>query len=93
MFQATQVKHAHAAILPAAHEHIHTLRAEAHVVDLLVVSDKLRLCGQGRDIPDRAGCVYTGSDDEAGRDGIPIQRRQWGCVVRCLGVGQKGQWC
>lgn len=43
MLQTSEIKHAHATILPAADEDVHTIGTEPNVVDLLVVGDQLRL--------------------------------------------------
>jgi len=43
VLEAAQVEHAHAAVGAAAHEHVDAAGAEAHVEDLFVVRDQLRL--------------------------------------------------
>lgn len=45
MLQASQVKHAYTTIGAAADEDVHTICTEADIIDLLVVSDELRLGG------------------------------------------------
>ena len=67
MLQASEVEHADAAVLAAADKDVDALGTEAHVVDLLVVRNQLRLGRQRRDVPYRAGGVDAGGDDEAGR--------------------------
>ena len=65
MFKTPQVKHPYTAISPAAHEHINTISTKSNVKDLFIVSDKLSLGRQSRNIPYRAGCVDARSDDQA----------------------------
>ena len=93
VLQAAQIKHAHAAILSAAHKYVDALSAETHVVNFLVVSNQLRLGRERRYIPDCARSIDARSDYETRGDGIPVQRRQWGRVVGGLGVRQKRQRC
>lgn len=81
MLQTAQVKHAHAAVLPAAHEYVNALSTETNVVDFFVVSNQLRLCRERWYIPDGTRGIDTRSDNKAGGDGIPVQGRQWGCVI------------
>ena len=91
MLQTPQVKHPHAPISATAHENIYAVRAEAHVEDLLVVRDQLRLGRQRRDVPDRARRVDARRDDQRGGDRVPVQGRQRGGVLGGLGVGEQGE--
>ena len=82
MLETPQVKHPHATISTTADKHVHAAGAEADVVDLLVMSDELRLGRQRRNVPDRAGGVDARGDDEFGREHVPVERGQ-----RCRVLG------
>lgn len=57
MLQATKIEHAYASILAAAHKYIDTVGAKPNVIHLFVVSDKLSLGCQRRNVPDCAGRI------------------------------------
>lgn len=86
MLQAPQVKHAHASILTTAHKYIDALGTEPYVIYLLVVGNQLRLGREGWNVPYCAGGINARGNDEAGGDGVPVERRQRGRVIGCLGV-------
>ena len=91
MLQATKVEHADTPVLAAAHKHVDTLGAEPYIVHLLVMCNELCLGGQGWNIPNGAGGIDARGDDQAGRDRVPVQRRQRGGVIGRLGVGKQSQ--
>ena len=64
VLEATQIEHPYTSIRTTAHEYINALGTESHVEHFLVMGDELRLRGKSRNVPDSAGSVYTGSDDE-----------------------------
>jgi hypothetical protein len=65
VLKATQVEHAYTSVCATTHEYIYALSAKTHVKHLLVMSDKLGLGSKRRNVPNGAGSVYTGRDDEA----------------------------
>jgi len=88
VLETPQIKHSHATIGTATDKNIDTASTEAHVKDLLVVGDELSLCGEGRNVPYGTGGINAGSDDELGRESIPVERCQGRSVLGRLGVGQ-----
>lgn len=91
MLQTAQVKHAHTAIGTTADKYIHTSGAEPNIKYFFVVRNELRLGREGGYVPDGAGGVYAGCDDEFRRHGVPIEGRQRSRVLRRLGVGQESK--
>lgn len=65
VLQTAQIEHADATVLSAAHEYVNTVGAEADIVNLLVVGNQLCLGRQRRNIPNRAGGIDTGRDNQA----------------------------
>lgn len=84
VFQAPQIEHADTTVLTTTDEHINTVRTKAHVVHFFIVCDQLRLGRQRGDIPDRTRRIDAGSDDQAGRNSVPVQRGERGSVIWCL---------
>lgn len=64
MLEASEIKHSYTTICAAADKHIDAVGAESNIVDFLVVGDQLCLCSQSGNIPNGAGCVNAGSDDQ-----------------------------
>lgn len=89
VFETPQIKHANAAILTAADEHIDTIRAKPNIVYFLVVGNELRLCRERRNVPDRACRIDTTRYDQAGRNGVPVEGRKRRRVIRRLRVGEE----
>ena len=86
MLKASQVEHAHTAISTTADEDIDTVGTESNVINLLVMSNQLCLGGQCWDVPDGASRVNAGSDNQTGRDGVPVKRCDGGSVFGGLGI-------
>ena len=91
VLEAAEVEHADGAVGAAGDEDVDAVGAEADVEDFFVVGDQLRFCGQGRDVPDGAGGVDAGGDDEAGGEGVPVEGGEGGSVLGGFGVGEEGQ--
>lgn len=87
MLQTSQVKHAHTSISTAADKDIHAVRTKANIIDFLVVSNKLSLSGQGRNVPDSASCVNARCDDKTRGDGVPVKRGDRGSMLGRFRVG------
>ena len=64
MFQTPQIKHTHTAVSTAADKNVDTVGTESDIIHLLVVGNELCFSGQGGNIPDGAGCINAGGDDE-----------------------------
>lgn len=73
VLEAAQIEHPDAAVGTAADEDIDTTGAEPDIVYFLVVRDQLRLGGQCRNIPDGAGRVDAGGDDQTRGNRVPIE--------------------
>lgn len=76
MFETPQVKHAHTTIGTARNEDVHAICTEPHIKDLFVMCNQLGLCGQCRNVPDRARGINARGDDETRRDGVPVKRSE-----------------
>lgn len=63
MFQAAEIKHAHAAVCTATDKHVDAVCAKSDVKHLFVMGNQLCFGCQCGDIPDRAGRVNAGRDD------------------------------
>lgn len=86
MLEASQIEHADAAICTTADENVNTVRTETNVVNLLVVRNQLRLCCQGRNVPDGTRGINTRSDDQAGGNCVPVKRGNRGRMLRRFGI-------
>lgn len=93
MFEGAEIEHADAAVGAAGGKDIDGPGHEADVVDFLVVCDKLGFSGQRGDVPDGAGGVDGGGDDESWRNGVPIEGCEGGGEVGGFGVGEEGERC
>ena len=82
VLEAAKIEHSHTSVRSAAYKYVNALGTEAHVEHLLVVSNELCLRGKGGNIPDCTGSVNTGSDNQAWRYYVPVQRRDWSRVFR-----------
>ena len=82
MLQAPEIKHPDTTVRSTADKYINAICAKSDVEHLLIMSNQLRLCRERWNIPYRTCCINAGSDDEAGRNRIPIERGQRGSVFR-----------
>jgi hypothetical protein len=73
VLQAAQIEHAHTTIGAAANKDVDAVRTESDVVYLLVVRDQLRFGCECGNVPDCAGRVNAGCDNQAGRNRIPVE--------------------
>lgn len=73
VFQTPQIEHTNATVLTTTDEHVDTICTKPHIVHFFIVRDKLRLGRQRGYVPDGTGRVDARSDDEAGRNIIPVE--------------------
>jgi hypothetical protein len=65
VLEAAQVEHSYTSVGTTGNEDVYAIGTKADVKNFLIVGNKLCFGSQGGDIPDSAGCIYAGCDDQA----------------------------
>lgn len=86
VLEASQIKHADTAIGTAADKDVHAVCTEPNIVDFLIVCNQLSFGSQGWNVPNGAGGVNARSDDQAGRNCVPVKGGDGGRMLGRFGV-------